>query len=176
MPSTPTSDPDSMRERSAPRSAGSYSTGWDGQDKPSYMAQSTPPPSIGGDNGNNVETKIRKLKRRRPTVVKTRTSENPVSKLYSRLVHGEVSTYAALLTAILLWYLLGVVSIGTTKLLLNQGVPPLYLTIQQLFLGSNLLRFLLHVKALGSAGLAPWPEETSMTPVRRTQQHHKPDS
>jgi hypothetical protein len=89
------------------------------------------------------------------------------------MVHGEVSNYVALLTAIMLWYLLGVVSIGTTKLLLNQGVPPLYLTIQQLFLGSNLLRLLLHVKALGSVGLAPWPEDSSKSPVRRSPKQPK---
>lgn len=166
---------DNMSRRSAPRSAESYSNGWDNHqaDVPSYMSSATPPTSETNGSTNDIQTKIKRLKRRRPNVVTTRAYENPISKLYSRMVHGEVSKHVALLTAIMLWYLLGVVSIGTTKLLLNQGVPPLYLTIQQLFLGSNLLRLLLYVKALGSVGLAPWPKESSMSPVRRTQQKPK---
>jgi hypothetical protein len=163
--------PENMSRRSAPRSAE-----WDNHkaDIPSYMSSSTPPASSETNGAvNDVQSKIKRLKRRRPNVVTTRANENPISKLYSRMVHGEVSNYVALLTAIMLWYLLGVVSIGTTKLLLNQGVPPLYLTIQQLFLGSNLLRLLLHVKALGSVGLAPWPEDSSKSPVRRSPKHPK---
>jgi hypothetical protein len=71
---------------------------------------------------------------------------------------GEIPTVVTLGIAVLLWYLLGVVSIGTTKLLLNHGVPPFYLTLQQLFLGSNLLRCLLkNHKTFGSSGLNPWP-------------------
>jgi hypothetical protein len=74
--------------------------------------------------------------------------------------------------AVLLWYLLGVVSIGTSKLLLTGttsskasggamamfgSVPPLFLTLQQLFIGSTLLRFLLSIHFLGSQGLQDWP-------------------
>jgi len=165
-----------MNKRGAPKSAGSFNNSWDGQDVPSYVSQTSPPPSTESDIANGVQTKIKKLKRRRPTVVQTRSSENPVSKLYNRLVHGQVSNYAALSTAVLLWYLLGVLSIGTTKLLLNQGVPPLYLTLQQLFLGSNLLSYLLRYKALGSAGLAPWPVETLPSSVRRTLQPNESKS
>jgi hypothetical protein len=165
---SPSRETDGMSKRAAPKSTGSYSNSWDGQDVPSYVSQTSPPPSTESDIANSVETKIKKLKRRRPTVVQTRSSEDPISKLYNRLVHGQVSNYAALSTAVLLWYLLGVLSIGTTKLLLNQGVPPLYLTLQQLFLGSNFLRFLLEYKAFGSAGLAPWPVEILQSPVRRT--------
>lgn len=165
-----------MSKRAAPKSSGSFTNSWDGKDVPSYMSPSSPPPSTDADIANNVQAKIQKLKRRRPTVVQTRTNDHPVSKLYNRLVYGEISNYVALLIAVSLWYLLGVLSIGTTKLLLNEGVPPLYLTLQQLFLGSNFLRFLLQYKALGSAGLAPWPEKPLLSPVRRTQQPSKSDS
>ncbi|KAL3794135.1 hypothetical protein HJC23_012842 [Cyclotella cryptica] len=50
--------------------------------------------------------------------------------------------------AVLLWYLLGVVSIASTKVLLStHHVPPLLLTLQQLVIGVTLLRTLL---ALGN--------------------------
>ncbi|KAL3775123.1 hypothetical protein ACHAWO_001946 [Cyclotella atomus] len=46
--------------------------------------------------------------------------------------------------AVLLWYLLGVVSISSSKVLLStHGVPPLLLTLQQLIIGVTLLRTLL---------------------------------
>ena len=45
---------------------------------------------------------------------------------------------------IMAWYLVGVVCICTTKLLLTDfHVPPLVLTVQQLFMGSMLLRWTL---------------------------------
>lgn len=78
------------------------------------------------------------------------------------------SDFSSLLLAVMLWYLLGVMSIGTSKLLLmptktNQlvgNVPPLYLTLQQLLLGSWFFRLLLNMKAFGSAGVQPWPSKT----------------
>jgi hypothetical protein len=79
--------------------------------------------------------------------------------------------------AVICWYLLGVISIGSTKILLTRGIPPLYLTLQQLFLGSSLLHFLLQRKALGSSGMESWPIANSKSPVRRTQtQQQNPDS
>ena len=42
--------------------------------------------------------------------------------------------------AIVLWYTLGIVSISTTKILLVRGTPPLVLTVQQLFIGSTVLK------------------------------------
>lgn len=78
----------------------------------------------------------------------------------------------SLLLAVVLWYSLGVISISTSKLLLTPpsessiesprqhhhvgGVAPLVLTLQQLFLGSNFLRFLLSIRFMGSAGLQPY--------------------
>lgn len=164
------------RSASAPRSNGSYSinnNGWESQDMPSYMTPSTPPPS---NEGNDLATKIKLMKRRRPTIIKRPSADSAIYKLYAKFVHGGISNYVALVTAIILWYLLGVVSIGTTKVLLNKGVPPLFLTIQQLFLGSSLLRLLLNFRALGSVGLAPWPKPSASSPVRRTQKQQDPDS
>jgi hypothetical protein len=96
--------------------------------------------------------------------------DNRWFKLYhNMMLGGEIPSVVSLGVAVLLWYLLGVVSIGTTKLLLNHGVPPFYLTFQQLLLGSNLLRFVLqNHKSLGSSGLIPWPTvDSSLRPSSR---------
>jgi drug/metabolite transporter (DMT)-like permease len=74
---------------------------------------------------------------------------------------GTGSFTASLWIAVLLWYSLGVVSIATSKVLLtgNGGsirVSPLALTLQQLLIGSSLLRFLLRIRFLGSSGLKSW--------------------
>jgi len=54
-----------------------------------------------------------------------------------------------------LWYSLGILSIATSKILLSGGivmrVSPLTLTLQQLLIGSTLLRFLLRMGFLGSS-------------------------
>lgn len=94
------------------------------------------------------------------------------------------SSYTSLLIAVFLWYSLGVVSITTSNLLMmepgnhihhhdhqllhhnNQqyyvgNVPPLYLTLQQLMIGTCLLRLLLHVGILGSKGVRPWPSPSA---------------
>ncbi|GKY94498.1 hypothetical protein MPSEU_000415700 [Mayamaea pseudoterrestris] len=80
-------------------------------------------------------------------------------------VSRNLGKHSRLLLAIVLWFSLGVVSIGSSKILLMKhdkndhfgSVPPLFLTIQQLLIGSSLLRLLLQVRFLGSAGLQPWP-------------------
>lgn len=68
---------------------------------------------------------------------------------------------ASLWIAVLLWYSLGVLSIATSKLLLTGDggirVSPLALTLQQLLIGSSLLRFLLRIGFMGSSGLKAWP-------------------
>ena len=52
--------------------------------------------------------------------------------------------------AVLLWYLLGVISIATSKILLsNNNVPPLVLTVQQLIVGMTFLRLLLELQTSG---------------------------
>jgi drug/metabolite transporter (DMT)-like permease len=75
-----------------------------------------------------------------------------------------VTSYSPLIVAISLWYSLGVVSIGSSKILLTEaglfgGLPPLFLTVQQLLIGSTLLRFLLKMRFMGSRGLQSWPTQ-----------------
>ena len=70
-------------------------------------------------------------------------SPRPTSKTIGR--RGRAAAHPPLvdpsnILAIVLWYTLGIVSISTTKLLLVQGTPPLLLTIQQLFIGSTVLK------------------------------------
>ena len=110
-------------------------------------------------------------------------------RCYNRWIKGTMSSFSSLFLAVLLWYGLGVVSIATSKVLLMPaesqqehqhshrhhrhhhpligGVPPLFLTLQQLCIGSCLLRFLIHVRFLGSPGLAPWPIPTRAPSSRR---------
>jgi len=97
-------------------------------------------------------------------------------RFYAYWVRGTVRTFSSLLAAVLVWYALGVISIGTSKTLLSHrehhhvdrrdgsrrsrdvgGVPPLFLTLQQLLIGSTLLRFLVEVRLLGGPGIQPWP-------------------
>lgn len=150
----------------------SQSNGWEHSQDISYVTKTqtsslSTNKSNGSDNGggnsngstavndHRQQSRIKKINRRR---------RQPKKSLI--LVQNGLPT---ILIAVLLWYFLGVFSIATTKLLLSSGVPPLYLTLQQLFLGSNLLRFLLHIRAFGSsAGLLPWPKPVaSKSPLRR---------
>jgi len=101
-------------------------------------------------------------------------------RCYAKWVRGTVKSFSSLFVAVLLWYSLGVISIGTSKILLTKhekykhllvggNVPPLFLTLQQLFIGSTLLRFLLQIRFMGSSGLQPWPSihgYTSASPRR----------
>jgi drug/metabolite transporter (DMT)-like permease len=89
-------------------------------------------------------------------------------RFYSRWFKDVVTSFGSLFVAVFLWYILGVVSIATSKLLLMSdgseglgGVPPLFLTLQQLLIGSTLLRFLLKMHFLGSSGLQPWSSLSS---------------
>ena len=62
----------------------------------------------------------------------------------------KTSTILPILCYILLWYLLGVVSIASSKILLSTHyVPPLVLTIQQLIIGMSFLRILLELQTSG---------------------------
>lgn len=84
-------------------------------------------------------------------------------RFYKAWIYPAVSSFSSLFIAVLLWYSLGVISIGTSKLLLmgrhdgSGGVPPLFLTFQQLIIGSSLLRSMLQLRFLGSSGLQAWP-------------------
>ena len=77
------------------------------------------------------------------------------------------STDVSLILAIFLWYILGVFSIASSKILLTGTsmikVHPLSLTLQQLVIGVSLLRFLLYVQYMNdtTSGLKAWPPPKS---------------
>ena len=77
-----------------------------------------------------------------------------LSELFSLATNGSVALHHVFL-ALTAWYLFGVLSIVTTKVLLQEwGIPPLLLTFQQLLLGSTMLRMYL---AITPHGIEPWP-------------------
>jgi drug/metabolite transporter (DMT)-like permease len=84
-------------------------------------------------------------------------------RFYARWLRPIVKNFNSVLLAVALWYSLGVISIGSSKILLMKhedrfgSVPPLYLTFQQLLIGSTLLRTMLRVGFMGSSGIQPWP-------------------
>jgi len=122
------------------------------------------------------------------------------NRFYAKWFRSLFRNFSSLSFAVLLWYSLGVISIGTSKYLLmkhhhhrhhrdqgesnsnqNSGfeligqVPPLFLTLQQFLIGSTLLRVLLHVGFLGSPGLQPWPianHHHSHPPLHGIHQYH----
>ena len=116
-------------------------------------------------------------RRRKPVTPLPTTSKKKTASFWKRFHARWIEGYSPLILAVLLWYLLGVVSIGTSKLLLMNpqhghvgNVPPLYLTLQQLFIGSNLLRYLLRMQAFGSAGIQPFPSKAPPTTSHRSRQ------
>lgn len=98
-------------------------------------------------------------------------------RFYKRWIQGFLCSVSSLFLAVMLWYSLGVISIGTSKILLMQGadavagVPPLFLTLQQLIIGCSLLRFMLHIRFLGSSGLQPWPDPSAVSTDATSNRH-----
>lgn len=107
-------------------------------------------------------------------------------RFYAAWVRPAVNTCSSLFLAVLLWYSLGILSIGTSKMLLMShnhhehnnsssnsspprvgGVPPLFLTLQQLFLGTTLLRFLAEIKFMRTPGIQAWPRVSGGTATER---------
>lgn len=94
---------------------------------------------------------------------------------FSKTSSSSSSSFGSILIPVLLWYSLGVISIGSTKLLLlgkvfghiyDHGVSPLYLTLQQQMIGTFLLRYLLKIRFLGmTSGLQPWPTKSTSTTI-----------
>jgi drug/metabolite transporter (DMT)-like permease len=89
-----------------------------------------------------------------------------------------IAGYSSLILAVLLWYNLGVISISISKLLLMNpehghvgNVPPLFLTLQQLCIGKTLLRYLLRIRAFGSAGLQPFPSNPPLATSHRSRKN-----
>ena len=73
-----------------------------------------------------------------------------------------MTQFGPLAIAVCLWYLLGIVSIGSSKLLLStHQVPPLFLTFQQFVIGSTLVRILLKLHFLSTPGLQPRPSSST---------------
>ena len=122
-------------------------------------------------NGSPVTTKATKsisTRRAVPGRPRRRTVRNKKTKsLWKRCgnlvwCQDVTNTFSSLFLAVLLWYTLGVLSIGSSKVLLqNSGVPPLFLTLQQLWIGSSLLQLLLRIHFLNSPGLMPLPATTT---------------
>jgi drug/metabolite transporter (DMT)-like permease len=93
----------------------------------------------------------------------------------------------SLIIAIALWYILGVFSIASSKILLtgnrqNTTTPndsnnlmiqvlPLSLTLQQLIIGVSLLRFFLYVQYQNdnTSGMKPWPPSK----IQHSDSHHR---
>ena len=94
-------------------------------------------------------------------------------RCYNRWIQGFVVSFSSLFLAVVLWYSLGVVSIGTSKVLLGRGVPPLWLTLQQLAIGMSLLRGLLQLRLLGSQGVQPWSQLLDGPGARSTSSWNK---
>jgi Triose-phosphate Transporter family len=167
-------------------------------------------------NNNNKALPGRpKRKRTESGKLKTRSSRRNSSfchRFYVRWIKGRGSSLSTLslysfnsvYLAVLLWYCLGVISIGTSKMLLMShgnvgggggaeregrgdfyaaaffgGVPPLFLTLQQQVIGSLLLRFLLSIRFLQSSGLQPWPmsmDSTAASSLRNSSSSRRPSA
>mmetsp|Transcript_52197 Transcript_52197/g.62838 ORF Transcript_52197/g.62838 Transcript_52197/m.62838 type:complete len:463 (+) Transcript_52197:122-1510(+) len=116
------------------------------------------PQSSRGRGGETTLQKRRKKRSGAGNSQNKKTSSPPLLK----------NPRVRILLAIILWYLLGVVSIGTSKLLLTSssdgdddatyrgwygGVRPLVLSVQQFAIGSALLRLVLRYGLFGSNGV-----------------------
>ena len=111
----------------------------------------------------------------RPSQIPLKRKKNPSQSIRNRLLASRwmknpmngVSFFTSIALAVMLWYSLGVVSITTSNLLMMKpknyigNVPPLYLTLQQLIIGTKMLRFLLHIRFMGSPGIQPWPNPSA---------------
>ncbi|GKY92271.1 hypothetical protein MPSEU_000198200 [Mayamaea pseudoterrestris] len=82
-----------------------------------------------------------------------------ISNVYEKIQYlwhqGPPSLEWHLVVALLVWYIVGLGAIVTTKILLTEwNVPPLLLTLQQFIVASQLLKLRL---LLSKSGIAPWP-------------------
>jgi Triose-phosphate Transporter family len=147
------------------------------------------------NNNSNDRALPGRPKRKRTGTGKLKTASSSKRKssfchrFYARWIKGRTLSAPSLHSlnsvylAVLLWYCMGVVSIGTSKMLLMShhvpgggeqgndaffgGVPPLFLTLQQQVIGSLLLRFLLSIRFLDSSGIQPWPLSTDASTSSR---------
>ncbi|KAG7356653.1 triose-phosphate transporter family protein [Nitzschia inconspicua] len=159
---------------------------------------SIPSGSADGENSHSIihtaSANMRKRKRRRQSSNRFdwRDLLPTLSSSFTSL-----GRHSKLVVAVVLWYSLGVVSISTSKVLLTPyswndeadddkqqqtlqflqhvgGVPPLWLTLQQLLLGSTFLRFLLSIQFLDTPGLYRMEKILAMakiSPCTETEQY-----
>ena len=118
--------------------------------------------AVDSDNSNMIATNVPGRPRRRPQPKPTTIANEKCMHASAQMNHHVLSTKEhaqspqhynlPVPAAVLLWYLLGVVSIASSKVLLStHGVPPLLLTVQQLVIGMTLLRFLLLLGKMNSS-------------------------
>lgn len=107
------------------------------------------PPSLLLDLESPETAPLSKEKEEKPSRIKRNGQQKNKESKY-------MSIPLDIVVAVLTWYLLGVGSICTTKMLLmnKYAVPPLVLTFQQLLIGSTLLRIRLFI----TGGIQPIPE------------------
>lgn len=106
----------------------------------------------------------------RPTKRSRKPRKTFWQRFYKFWIYDTVSQFNSLFLAVVLWYSLGVISIGTSKMLLkDHQTPPLWLTFQQLLIGSSILRLLL---MKGKNGVQPIPMPTD--DVQEAQQRARP--
>ena len=118
-------------------------------------------PYADAGDGNTTRPYPGRARRKRGKFQKSTSHQSFAKRCYARWIQGvarSAATSGALVVAVALWYGLGVVSIATSKLLLTQyagAVPPLVLTVQQLLIGTAVLRAALQGRFLSSPGLQP---------------------
>jgi Triose-phosphate Transporter family len=150
------------------------------------MTTTTTTSTLNGRHRTNNNKALPGRPKRKRTGTKTGSSKRNSSfchRFYVRWIKGKkaalmttfsFNSFNSVYLAVLAWYCLGVVSIGTSKMLLMShnddgdpftfgGVPPLFLTLQQQVIGSLLLRFLLSIRFMDSSGMQPWPVSSSMS-------------
>ena len=152
--------------------------GLNGNGTTTYTVTMTAPSSNGMTRSSAEKALPGRPRRRggnRTTMTVTKRKKNPSQSIRYRLMNARwmknpmqsSNTFYSLAVAVLLWYTLGVISITSSNLLMMEprdyvgGVPPLFLTFQQLVIGTTLLRGLLHIRFLGSPGIQPWPSPSA---------------
>jgi drug/metabolite transporter (DMT)-like permease len=99
------------------------------------------------------------------------------AKNYSHQYKAGVDTFLdklIVVVALMAWYGISVFSIVTTKILVqNWNCPPLVLTVQQLILGTLLLRFVLFLR---DGAIQPWPWDITSTGVTISSMNDPPSN
>ena len=107
------------------------------QSSSNVLANSTSTATNTGVSAGSSSSRPRRRGRRRG--VTSRGGSGPSNHRNSIQIPTITASSLSLLIAVFLWYTLGILSISTTKILLEH-LPPMVLTLLQLFLGSSLLR------------------------------------